>query len=106
MAIDPERCCGCGACLEACRSGTLTASRDVLPALAAVKEARGPVYALIAPAFLGQFSPAVTPGRLRTAFRALGFTGMVEVALFADLLTLKEALEFHRHVRTDALSQS
>ena len=60
-----------------------------------------PVYALVAPAFLGQFSPAVTPGRLRTAFRALGFTGMVEVALFADLLTLKEALEFHRHVRTD-----
>ena len=101
VAIDPERCCGCGACLEACRSGALTASRDVLPALAAVKEARGPVYALIAPAFLGQFSPAVTPGRLRTAFRALGFTGMVEVALFADLLTLKEALEFHRHVRTD-----
>ena len=90
VTIDPERCCGCGACLEACRSGALTASRDVLPALAAVKEARGPVYALVAPAFLGQFSPAVTPGRLRTAFRALGFTGMVEVALFADLLTLKE----------------
>ena len=101
VTIDPERCCGCGACLEACRSGALTASRDVLPALAAVKEARGPVYALVAPAFLGQFSPAVTPGRLRTAFRALGFTGMVEVALFADLLTLKEALEFDRHVHTD-----
>lgn len=99
VTIDPEQCCGCGACLEACRSGALTASRDVLPALAAVKEARGPVYALVAPAFLGQFSPAVTPGRLRTAFRALGFTGMVEVALFADLLTLKEALEFRRHVR-------
>lgn len=29
----------------------------------------------------------------------LGFTGMVEVALFADVLTLKEALEFDRHVK-------
>ncbi len=101
VTIDPALCCGCGACLEACRSGTLAASRDVLPALAAVKETNGPVYALIAPAFLGQFSPAVTPGRLRTAFRALGFTGMVEVALFADILTLKEALEFDRHIHTD-----
>ena len=100
VVIDPALCCGCAACLEACRSGTLTASRDVLPALAAVKEAKGPVYALIAPAFLGQFSLSVTPGRLRTAFRVLGFTGMVEVALFADLLTLKEALEFDRHIHT------
>ena len=84
-----------------CQSGNLTASRDVLPALDAVKHAKGPVYALIAPAFLGQFSTVVTPGRLRSAFKLLGFTGMVEVALFADLLTLKEALEFDRNIHTE-----
>ena len=33
---------------------------------------------------------------LRNAFKALGFDGMVEVALFADILTLKEALEWKR----------
>ncbi|MEL7604384.1 MAG: [Fe-Fe] hydrogenase large subunit C-terminal domain-containing protein, partial [Bacillota bacterium] len=40
----------------------------------------------------------VTPGELRTAFKRIGFTGMVEVALFADILTLKEALEFDKNI--------
>lgn len=100
LTVDPERCSGCGACIDACKSGNLTASRDVLPALDALKHAKGPAFALIAPAFHGQFSAEVTPGRLRTAFKRLGFTGMVEVALFADILTLKEALEFDRHVNS------
>lgn len=100
LIVDPERCNGCGACIEACKSGNLTASRDVLPVLDALKHAKGPAFALIAPAFHGQFSAEVTPGKLRTAFKQLGFTGMVEVALFADILTLKEALEFDRHVNS------
>ena len=100
LTVDPERCNGCGSCIEACKSGNLTASRDVLPVLDALKHAKGPAFALIAPAFHGQFSSEVTPGKLRTAFKRLGFTGMVEVALFADILTLKEALEFDRHVNS------
>ena len=101
LTVDPDRCSGCGACIEACKSGNLTASRDVLPVLDALKHTKGPAFALIAPAFHGQFSSEVTPGKLRTAFKHLGFTGMVEVALFADILTLKEALEFDRHVNSD-----
>ncbi|MEA4934773.1 MAG: [Fe-Fe] hydrogenase large subunit C-terminal domain-containing protein [Lawsonibacter sp.] len=101
IAIDSSLCSGCSSCLDACQSGTLTASRDILPALDAVKHANGPVYALIAPAFHGQFSPDVTPGQLRSAFKSLGFTGMVEVALFADILTLKEALEFDHNINTE-----
>lgn len=99
LEINLSLCTGCEACIEACRSGRLSASRDVLPAMKAVREAKGPVYMMAAPAFLGQFGEAVTPGKLRTAFKALGFTGMVEVALFADILTLKEALEFDEHVK-------
>jgi len=99
LRINPDRCVGCEACIEACKNGNLTASRDALPAMKAVREAKGPVYMMVAPAFLGQFRGDVTPGKLRTAFKALGFTGMVEVALFADILTLKEALEFDRHVQ-------
>lgn len=101
LTIDPNLCSGCGACIDACKSGNLTASRDVLPALDALKHAKGPAFALVAPAFHGQFSQEVTPGKLRAAFHALGFTGMVEVALFADILTLKEALEFDRHVNSE-----
>ena len=101
VVIDPQQCVGCESCVTACQSGALTASRDVLPALHAVKHAKGPVYALIAPAFHGQFSSDVTPGKLRSAFKALGFEGMVEVALFADVLTLKEALEFDHNIHTE-----
>ena len=31
------------------------------------------VYAAVAPAFVGQFGPKVTPGKLRAAMKALGF---------------------------------
>lgn len=99
LFINPSRCEGCAACIDACKSNHLAASKDVLPAMRAVRNASGPVYLMIAPAFSGQFRGHVTAGTLRSARKALGFTGMVEVALFADILTLKEALEFERHVR-------
>lgn len=101
LFIDEQRCVGCENCVEACKNGKLTASRDILPAMQAVRQSGKHAYALVAPAFLGQFSEAVTPGMLRSAFKALGFTGMVEVALFADILTLKEALEFDKNILHD-----
>ena len=100
LKIEPDKCTGCAACIDACKSGKITASRDILPAMKAVRKSGKRSYALIAPAFLGQFSENVTPGMLRSAFKQLGFTGMIEVALFADILTLKEALEFDRHIHT------
>ncbi len=98
IIIDPQLCTGCAECIEACKSGKLTASRDILPVLYALKNSDGPVFAMIAPAFIGQFSAEVTPGKLRSAFKRMGFRGMVEVALLADILTLKEALEFDKMV--------
>lgn len=101
LTIDVKNCAGCAACIEACESGRLTASRDVLPAMQAVRKKGTQAYALIAPAFLGQFGEEITPGKLRSAFKALGFDGMIEVALFADILTLKEALEFDENIVDD-----
>lgn len=102
MRIDKDRCVGCSACIDNCKANKLTESRDILPAMHAVRTSKGPVYALIAPAFLGQFSSEVTPGKLRSAFKELGFDGMIEVALFADILTLKEALEFDKNIQTES----
>ncbi|MGI5966141.1 MULTISPECIES: [Fe-Fe] hydrogenase large subunit C-terminal domain-containing protein [Anaerotruncus] len=99
VAIDLTRCVGCSACIEACRGHKLIASKDVLPVTEMLRNHKGLVYALIAPAFQGQFSDAVTPGMLRSAFSQLGFDGMVEVALFADILTLKEAFEFDQNIQ-------
>ncbi|HEX2956404.1 MAG TPA: [Fe-Fe] hydrogenase large subunit C-terminal domain-containing protein [Chitinispirillaceae bacterium] len=101
IKIDCDLCAGCLLCIQECRARNLTSSKDVIAALRAVRSHKGLVYALIAPAFLGQFSSDVTPGKLRSALKTVGFDGMVEVALFADILTLKEALEFDRNVLTE-----
>lgn len=98
ITVNPALCVGCNECVASCRAKKLTESRDILPAMDAVQNSGAPVYAMIAPAFINQFSGDVTPGKLRTAFKMLGFAGMVEVALFADILTLKEALEFDRNI--------
>lgn len=100
LYISSAKCVGCGACIKACDAGKLAASKDVLPAMRAVRQKKGKAYALVAPAFMGQFQKSITPGKLRKAFQALGFDGMVEVALFADILTMKEALEFDRQVQS------
>jgi len=69
--------------------------------LKAIRSSKGLVYAIIAPAFLGQFSEEVTPGKIRNALKQVGFDGMIEVALFADILTLKEALEFDKNINEE-----
>ena len=79
----------------------LLETRDIMPALDDIRRGDKLSYALIAPAFLGQFSNNVTSGKLRSALKAVGFDGVIEVALFADILTLKEALEFDRDIHTE-----
>lgn len=102
LVIDQDLCNGCAYCIQECRADNLTNSKDIIPSLQAIRSHEGLVYALIAPAFLGQFSDNVTPGKLRSALKLLGFDGMIEVALFADILTLKEALEFDRNIQTES----
>ena len=94
-------CTGCGRCIDACPEQALAGRRDAVPLLGLLREQKTPVYAMIAPAFSGQFRAEVTSGKLRSAFKTLGFYGMIEVALFADILTLKEALEFDRSIHDD-----
>ena len=101
IVISDKKCTGCAACIENCKSGNLTDRKDILPIFELLNNGKAPVYAMIAPAFISQFSDEVTPGKLRSAFKKLGFAGMIEVALFADILTLKEALEFDQAIQND-----
>lgn len=101
IIISQEDCVGCSDCIDNCKAKNLVDRKDVLPVLGLLKQEETPVYAMIAPAFTSQFSEKITPGKLRSAFKALGFSGMLEVALFADILTLKEALEFDKSIQTD-----
>ena len=99
ITISRDLCVGCGECIDACENGSLVLSSDTVRAIELIKEQNKPVYALMAPAYIGQFGDKVTSGQMRTALKALGFAGMVEVAAFADILTLKEALEFDHNIK-------
>ncbi len=99
--ISKDNCVGCGECIKMCREGILHIKKDLLAVMEELNNPEKSVYAIIAPAFNGQFSHAKTSGELRYALKQAGFTGMIEAALMADILTLKEALEFHNSVHSE-----
>ncbi len=101
VVVSAESCVGCARCIESCTKGQLVDRKDFIPLFKDLSARKRPVYAMIAPAFIGQFSAGVTPGKLRTAFKKIGFYGMIEVALTADILTLKEALEFDQAIKEE-----
>jgi iron only hydrogenase large subunit-like protein len=96
--IDDSRCTDCGFCVDACPSGALVDKVEFLP-LFEIMKSGAPVIAAVAPAISGQFGDSVTIDKLRTAFKVMGFQDMVEVAFFADMLTLKESVEFDHLVK-------
>lgn len=101
VIIKDDYCTSCGQCVDACDYECLVDKKEFIPLIEVLKDRKIPVYAIAAPAFIGQFGAEVTPGKLRAALKRIGFYGMVEVALFADMLTLKEALEFESHVNIE-----
>lgn len=100
-SIDFENCIDCERCIQACEKGAIMERPQIVPLINLLREAKGPVYAAVAPAFVGQFGPEMSPGKIRSAFKEMGFTDMVEVALFADMLSIREALEFDHRVRKE-----
>lgn len=90
----------CTFCMDEDKLKKLVKSKDIISTLEAIHKQEQPVYAIVAPAFLSQFD-IVHDGQLRAAFKQIGFAGMVEVSLFADILTLKEALEFDKDINKE-----
>lgn len=96
-----DKCLSCGQCVTTCDFGALTDKIEFIPLVNFLKNENTPVYATVAPAMIGQFGEDVTMGQLRTALKLLGFKDMIEVALFADILTIKEAFEFNHLVKSE-----
>ena len=95
--IDYDKCVSCGMCLVNCPFGAISDKSQIFQVIRAI-QAGEKVYAAVAPAFVGQFGPKVTPGKLRAAMKALGFTDVLEVAIGADLCATQEAIDFVNEV--------
>lgn len=95
--IDYNRCVSCGQCLVNCPFGAIADKSQIFQVIRAIQTGER-VYAAVAPAFVGQFGPKVTPGKLRAAMKALGFADVFEVAIGADLCAVQEAEDFVKEV--------
>ena len=95
--INYDLCVGCGLCIDSCKDGKLLDKIDIIPIIDLIKNNKT-VIAAVAPAIIGQFGEDVSLDQLREAFTKIGFTDMIEVAFAADMLTIKEAVEFNKHV--------
>lgn len=95
--IDQEKCVSCGQCLANCPFGAIADKAQIFQTIQAIRS-ETPVYAAIAPAVTGQFGSGMTPEKIRSAFQALGFEDVIEVAIGADLCTIEEANDFIREV--------
>ena len=91
--IDYDKCVSCGMCLVNCPFGAISDKGQIFQLITSIKNG-DKVIAAVAPAFVGQFGPKVTPEKLKGAMRQLGFADVVEVAVGADLCTLDEAEDF------------
>ena len=95
--IDYEKCVSCGQCLINCPFGAIADKSQIGQVIWAINSGQE-VIAAVAPAFVGQFGGKGNVGKLREAFKRLGFSGVEEVALGADLCTIQEANDFLEEV--------
>ena len=96
-SIDQEKCVSCGMCLVNCPFGAISDKGQIFQLIQAIKKGDR-VIAIVAPAFVGQFGPSMTPEKFTAAMKQLGFDSVVEVAIGADLCTIEEAKDFLRAV--------
>ena len=99
--IENNKCLSCGQCITSCDFGALADKIGFIPLINLLKDKNTTVFTAVAPAIVGQFGKNVSMGQLRTALKLLGFADMIEVAMFADILTIKESFEFSNLVKTE-----
>ena len=96
-AIDYDKCVSCGMCLVNCPFGAIADKSQIFQVIRGIQSGEK-IYAAMAPAFVGQFGPKVTAGKLRAAVKKLGFADVFEVAIGADLCAVQEAEDFLENV--------
>ncbi len=95
--INYEKCVSCGMCLVNCPFGAIADKSQIFQVIQAIKNEED-VYAIMAPAFVGQFGPRINLKTIDDAMGQLGFKGVYEVSIGADLCTIEEANDYLKNV--------
>ncbi len=91
--INQDKCVACGQCLVSCPFGAIVDKGQIFQVIQSILKG-DQVIAIVAPAFIGQFSGKVSPGKFVSGMKMLGFDRVVEVAIGADMCTIEEAKDF------------
>ncbi len=87
--VIPEMCVACGKCVEVCPVKAKQVRND-LARLKVMLTEKIPVYASLAPSWVSEFAD-LPAGRMISALRKAGFTGVSETAIGAELVSAKVA---------------
>lgn len=91
--IEKEKCINCGACMAACPFGAISDKSFIAQVTEELINNKN-VYAVVAPAITGQFGSKISVPKIKNAFKAIGFSDMLEAACGADAVTVNEGNEF------------
>ena len=100
--IDDDKCVKCGQCMVSCPFGAIADKSQIFQLIRALQSGRK-IIAQVAPAFVGQFGPKVTPNVFKTALKELGFYDVYETAIGADMGCMAEAKHYVEEVATGKL---
>lgn len=92
-SIDYQKCVQCGSCKINCPFGAISDQSVIVQVIQQLRNNKK-VYAMLAPAFIGQFGLKVNPSQVINALKQLGFYEVQEVSLGADIVTMEETKEF------------
>lgn len=91
--IDEEKCVSCGQCQAHCPFGAIGDKSQIYQLIKSIRKG-GKHLAIVAPAFISQFGPMVSPSQVFEGIKQLGFDDVMEVGIGADIEAIKEAKEF------------
>ncbi len=95
-AVVPELCVGCGHCVEICPVKAKQVRDDTDEAKELLADRTHPVYASLAPSWVSEFS-GVEAKKFIRALKKLGFAGVGETAVGAQLVTDRVARELEKN---------
>ena len=96
-SIDYEKCIDCGACVYHCPFGATVDVSSIVSVIKEIQKAEVELHkdrmiAIVAPSIASQFLYA-SLGQVITGIKKLGFSQVLEVAVGAEMVAYKEALE-------------